>query len=82
MKYELMESEEGKKAREALDKLVNEALQNHTKTHVMVSGYPPVDWEKVFDEVIKHGLCNGKTVTFLTPKGTITFHATVGVSDE
>ena len=78
----VLESPSGKEARKVIDDLVNNALMEHTKTHLMIFSTPHGDWERLLDEAVEAGYYNGKTVTYKTPKGTITFHAKVGAPND
>lgn len=80
--FTIQESVKAKTARETLDKIVGEALLRHTENHLTIFGEPLQDWEEIFNEAVAAGYYNGKTVTYKTPKGTITFHAEVGAPCE
>lgn len=71
------ETEEYKKAAKKIDDVVSGALRKHLETHAMFFAYPHQDPEHIFQELIANGIYNGKTVTFKTPMGTITYHAEV-----
>ena len=75
--YRIEESKEAKAIREKIDKLTGEAVKRHLETHMMYFGYPELGYQEIFDDIVRAGYYNGKTVTFKTPQGTITFHAEV-----
>lgn len=76
------ETTEGRKAREAIDKVVNDALMKHSETHMTIYGFPTEGCVEVFNEIIGQGFYNGKTVTYRTPLGTITFNAKVSAPND
>jgi hypothetical protein len=78
----IKETDKERKARETLDNLVSDAVMKHTETHFTVFGYPDYSWEQIFEKAISSGYYNGKTVTYKTPKGTITFHAEVNAPND
>ena len=82
VRYIVEDTPEARKARDIMDSFVNQALLKHTKTHLMIFAPPTKTWEEIFDEAVARGYYNGKTITYKTPKGTITFHATVGCQDD
>mgnify|MGYP000471745855 CR=1 FL=1 len=79
------ESVKAKQAREALEKLISEAVLKHVQNHTTEYGCSPDYYEvfdQVFDMLVTSGIYNGKTYTFKLPKGTVTFHAEVNAPND